>query len=77
MLTMRVSAYHEVLKRAWGIASFMGCRVLHGMSYLAVGLTLLAVLVKPGRAQVELQPAAFLPLIERHGPLVGAFNPWS
>lgn len=41
-------------------------------------LVVLAVLVvvQSSRAQSDLQPAVFLPLVVSHGPGVGDFNPW-
>jgi hypothetical protein len=55
---------HGVTRCSWGIA------------IVGLALVLLAAQVSPSAAQVELQPAAFLPLVERRGPPVGAFNPW-
>ncbi len=44
---------------------------------LAVAFALALVLVQLSQSQGDLQPAAYLPHVVRHGPAPGAFNPYA
>ena len=44
---------------------------------LAVAFALALVLVQLSQSQGDLQPAAYLPYVVRHGPAPGAFNPYA
>lgn len=44
---------------------------------LALVFALALVLAQSSRGQGDLQPAAYLPHVVRHGPAPGAFNPWA